>query len=52
MMAFWRGRRVLVTGGSGLIGSWLVKDLLVFGRRGGGADERPGTAIGNYAAVT
>src|SRR5690242_125554 len=27
-MAFWQGRRVLVTGGSGLIGSWLVKSLL------------------------
>jgi CDP-glucose 4,6-dehydratase len=28
MTAFWQGRRVLVTGGSGLIGSWLVKDLI------------------------
>ena len=28
MTRFWQGRRVLVTGGTGLIGSWLVKDLL------------------------
>ncbi|MDQ3819389.1 MAG: GDP-mannose 4,6-dehydratase, partial [Acidobacteriota bacterium] len=26
--AFWRGRRVLVTGASGLIGSWLLKKLV------------------------
>jgi CDP-glucose 4,6-dehydratase len=28
---FWRGRRVLVTGATGIIGSWLVKDLLTAG---------------------
>ncbi len=28
MSEFWRGRRVLVTGGTGMIGSWLVKELL------------------------
>ena len=27
----WRGRRVLVTGATGIIGSWLVKDLLAKG---------------------
>jgi CDP-glucose 4,6-dehydratase len=27
----WHGRRVLVTGASGLVGSWLVKDLLARG---------------------
>jgi CDP-glucose 4,6-dehydratase len=25
---FWRGRKVLVTGATGIVGSWLVKDLL------------------------
>lgn len=25
---FWKGRKVLVTGASGIVGSWLVKDLL------------------------
>ena len=28
---FWQGRRVLVTGATGVIGSWLVKDLLASG---------------------
>jgi len=27
-MSFWRGRSVLVTGATGLLGSWLVKELL------------------------
>ena len=26
---FWNGRHVFVTGATGIIGSWLVKDLLV-----------------------
>lgn len=30
---FWKGRAVLVTGATGLIGSWLVKDLLARGAR-------------------
>ena len=25
---FWRGRNVLVTGATGIVGPWLVKDLL------------------------
>lgn len=29
--AFWRGKRVLVTGASGLLGSWMVSRLLEFG---------------------
>ena len=28
---FWEGRRTLVTGATGLVGSWLVKDLLAAG---------------------
>lgn len=28
MTSFWQSRRVLVTGATGLVGSWLVKDLL------------------------
>ena len=27
-MSYWKGRRVLVTGATGLVGSWLVKRLL------------------------
>lgn len=27
-MSFWRGRNVFVTGGAGLLGSWLVEELL------------------------
>lgn len=30
---FWRDRRVLVTGATGMVGCWLVKDLLVAGAR-------------------
>lgn len=30
-MTFWKGRRVLVTGATGMVGSWLVKDLLALG---------------------
>lgn len=33
MSAFWRDRPVLVTGATGLIGSWLVKELLERGAR-------------------
>jgi CDP-glucose 4,6-dehydratase len=31
MSDFWQGHRVLVTGATGMIGSWLVKDLLAQG---------------------
>jgi len=34
---FWQGRRGLVTGATGMGGSWLVKDLL----QGGAVGERP-----------
>jgi CDP-glucose 4,6-dehydratase len=30
-MSFWRGRSVLVTGGSGLLGSWTVQELVARG---------------------
>ena len=30
---FWRDRRVLVTGATGMVGYWLVKDLLAMGAR-------------------
>lgn len=29
--SFWKGRRILVTGATGIIGSWLVKELLARG---------------------
>ncbi len=32
-VAFWSGRPVLVTGATGIVGSWLVKDLLARGAR-------------------
>jgi CDP-glucose 4,6-dehydratase len=31
--SFWNGRRALVTGATGTVGSWLVKDLLALGAR-------------------
>jgi CDP-glucose 4,6-dehydratase len=30
---FWVGKRVLITGASGMVGSWLVKELLALGAR-------------------
>ena len=36
MRTFWRGKRVLVTGGGGFIGSWILQGL----RRRGVADDR------------
>ena len=32
-MSFWRDRGVLVTGATGVVGSWLIKDLLARGAR-------------------
>jgi len=32
-MSIWQGRSVLVTGATGIVGSWLVKDLLADGAR-------------------
>ncbi|MGB7147929.1 MAG: SDR family oxidoreductase, partial [Terriglobales bacterium] len=31
MSSFWQDRSVFVTGGTGLLGSWLVKELLDMG---------------------
>ncbi|MBI4627963.1 MAG: SDR family oxidoreductase, partial [Candidatus Rokubacteria bacterium] len=31
MTDFWKGHRVLVTGATGVVGAWLVKDLLARG---------------------
>ena len=32
-MSFWSGKNVLVTGATGLVGSWLVQELLLQGAK-------------------
>jgi NAD(P)-dependent dehydrogenase (short-subunit alcohol dehydrogenase family) len=44
--AFWRDRPTLVTGGTGLVGEWLVRRLLAYGADVHGACAGLGTAAG------
>ena len=43
--SFWQDRPVFVTGASGLIGGWLVKQLARAGRRCGLSGARLGAAV-------
>jgi GDP-L-fucose synthase len=50
-MGFWSGRRVLVTGGAGFIGSHVVEDLVSDGARVTVADNLSRGRLDNLAAV-
>jgi len=50
-MDFWKGRKVVVTGGCGFIGSYLAEELVSVGARVTVADNLEAGALDNIAAV-